>query len=151
MKKFLVLAIVAMISATGFSKTIDEVFGAFTKASNVQEMALDKGMLAMAKAMGGEEAKALDGIDGMRILNIDKPSADQLAIAKGLLKEEIDGYDVMVDTSEGGESVKIFTQGDGKEINKMLVIAVEDKAATVVFMEGKINPNDADKLMNFGK
>ena len=57
MKKFLLLALVAMISATGFSKTIDEVFNAFPKADNVQEMTIDKAMLAMAGV--GDKAAAM--------------------------------------------------------------------------------------------
>lgn len=147
MKKFLFLALVAMISATGFSKTIDQVFKSFPKAANVQEMALDKGMLAMAKSMGGEEAKALKDIDEMRLLNIENPSAEQVAIAEELMKGEVDGFDVVVDTNENGDKVKVFTQGD----KKMLVIALEKKTLAIVFMDGKINPNEMDKLMNFGK
>ena len=63
MKKFLVLALVAMISATGFSKTIDEVFNSFPKADNVQEVTLDKAMMSMAMAAGANQAKQIKDID----------------------------------------------------------------------------------------
>lgn len=71
MKKFLLLALVAMISATGFSKTIDEVFNAFPKADNVQEMTIDKAMLAMAGV--GDKAAAMKDVDAMRVIAIENP------------------------------------------------------------------------------
>ena len=151
MKKFLVLALVAMISATGFSKTIDEVFNAFPKADNVQEMTLDKAMLAMARNAGGEKAKQLKDIAAMRIIAIEDATAEQVKIAKDLMNEGVDGFDVLVDADENGEHALILTQGDEKLISKMLIFAVEEDEVAVVLIEGKINPNDANKFMELGK
>ncbi len=151
MKKFLVLALVAMISATGFGKTIDEVFNAFPKADNVQEMTLDKAMLAMARNAGGEKAKQLKDIAAMRIIAIEDATAEQVKIAKDLMNEGVDGFDVLVDADENGEHALILTQGDEKLISKMLIFAVEEDEVAVVLIEGKINPNDANKFMELGK
>lgn len=151
MKKFLVLALVAMISATGFGKTIDEVFNAFPKADNVQEMTLDKAMLAMARNAGGEKANQLKDIAAMRILAIEDATAEQVKIAKDLMNEGVDGFDVLVDADENGEHALILTQGDEKLISKMLIFAVEEDEVAVVLIEGKINPNDANKFMELGK
>ena len=151
MKKFLVLALVAMISATGFGKTIDEVFNAFPKADNVQEMTLDKAMLAMARNAGGEKANQLKDIAAMRIIAIEDATAEQVKIAKDLMNEGVDGFDVLVDADENGEHALILTQGDKKLISKMLIFAVEEDEVAVVLIEGKINPNDANKFMELGK
>ena len=56
MKKLLVLALVAMISATGFSKTLDEVFNAFPKADNVQFSAA---LMGAARMLRGSRSKAM--------------------------------------------------------------------------------------------
>ena len=151
MKKFLVLALVAMISATGFSKTIDEVFNAFPKADNVQEMTLDKAMLAMARNAGGEKANQLKDIAAMRIIAIEDATAEQVKIAKDLMNEGVDGFDVMVDADENGEHALILTQGDEKLISKMLIFGIAKEEVAVVLIEGKINPNDANKFMELGK
>jgi len=151
MKKFLVLALVAMISATGFSKTIDEVFNAFPKADNVQEMTLDKAMLAMARNAGGEKANQLKDIAAMRIIAIEDATAEQVKIAKDLMNEGVDGFDVLVDADENGEHALILTQGDEKLINKMLIFGIAKEEVAVVLIEGKINPNDANKFMELGK
>ena len=151
MKKFLVLALVAMICATGFGKTIDEVFNAFPKADNVQEMTLDKAMLAMARNAGGEKANQLKDIAAMRIIAIEDATAEQVKIAKDLMNEGVDGFDVLVDADENGEHALILTQGDEKLISKMLIFAVEEDEVAVVLIEGKINPNDANKFMELGK
>ncbi len=140
-----------MIGATAFSKTLDEVFNAFPKADNVQEMTLDKAMLGMAMSAGGDKAEMMKTIDAIRLIGIEKPSSSQIAIAKKIMTDGVDGFDVMVDASEEGESALILTQGDDKIINKMLIIAVEEDNVAVVLIEGKINPEDTHKMVNFGK
>lgn len=151
MKKFLVLALVAMIGATAFSKTIDEMFNAFQKADNVQEMVIDESMINMAMSMGADQSGALKDIKSMRIVTIENPSSEQFATAKSIIEDGVDGFDVMVDATEKDESALILTQGDGEVINKMLIIAVEDDSVAIVLMEGSINPEYANKYMNFGK
>ena len=149
MKKFLLLALVAMISATGFSKTIDEVFNGFPKADNVQEMTIDKSMLAMAGV--GDKAAAMKDVDAMRVIAIENPTSDQVAIAQEIMKEGVDGFDVMVDASEKGEDALILTQGDDKVITKMLIIAHAKGEVAVVLIEGKINPDDAAQISKMSK
>lgn len=149
MKKFLLLALVAMISATGFSKTIDEVFNAFPKTDNVQEMTIDKAMLAMAGV--GDKAAAMKDVDAMRVIAIENPTSDQVAIAQEIMKEGVEGFDVMVDASEKGEDALILTQGDDKVITKMLIIAHAKGEVAVVLIEGKINPDDAAQISKMSK
>ena len=149
MKKFLLLALVAMISATGFSKTIDEVFNAFPKDDNVQEMTIDKAMLAMAGV--GDKAAAMKDVDAMRVIAIENPTSDQVAIAQEIMKEGVEGFDVMVDASEKGEDALILTQGDDKVITKMLIIAHAKGEVAVVLIEGKINPDDAAQISKMSK
>ncbi len=138
-----------MISATGFSKTIDEVFNAFPKADNVQEMTIDKAMLAMAGV--GDKAAAMKDVDAMRVIAIENPTSDQVAIAQEIMKEGVDGFDVMVDASEHGEDALILTQGDDKVITKMLIIAHAKGEVAVVLIEGKINPDDAAQISKMSK
>ena len=151
MKKFLVFALTAIMSVTAFGKTVDEVFNAFPEADNVQAMTLDKAMLAMARNAGGEQANQMKDIDEMRVIAIENATAEQIKIAKDLVSEGVDGFDVMVDADENGEQALILTQGDEKEIHKMLIIAIEKEEVAVVLIKGKINPNDANKFMNLGK
>ena len=151
MKKFLVLALVAMISATGFSKTIDEVFNSFPKADNVQEVTLDKAMMSMATAAGANQAKQMKGIDVMRVIAIEKATAEQVKIANDLMNEGVDGFDIMVDADENGEHALILTQGDEKVISKMLIIATAKEEVAVVLIEGNIDPENATNLANIAK
>ena len=149
MKKFLLLTLVAMISATGFSKTIDEVFNAFPKADNVQEMTIDKSMLAMAGV--SDKAAAMKDVDAMRVIAIEDATSEQVAIAQEIMKEGVEGFDVMVDASEKGEDALILTQGDDKVITKMLIIAHAKGEVAVVLIEGKINPDDAAQISKMSK
>ena len=152
MKKFLVLALVAMISATGFSKTIDEVFNAFPQAENVQAMTLDKDMLAMAMGAGADQSKinSMKGIDAIRLIAIEEPTSEQINIAKEIMKDGVDGFEVMVDASEEGQDALILTQSDGDKVKKMLIMAI-DENITFVLLDGDIDPNKASEMINIGK
>lgn len=151
MKKFLVLALVAMISATGFGKTIDEVFNAFPQADNVQEMTLDKAMLAMAMTAGGDKAEKMKDIESIRFIAIEEPSSEQINIAKEIMKDGVDDFEIMVDASEDGEDALILTQSEGDVIKKMLIIAVESDNIAIVLLNGNIDPNNSDKYIHIGK
>jgi hypothetical protein len=151
MKKLLVLAFVAMICATGFSKTIDEVFNAFPKADNVEDMTIDKAMLGMAMSMGADQSGKMKDIEAMRVISIEDPTAEQINIAKEIIKDGVEGFEVMVDADDDGENVLILTQGDGTVISKMLIIAVEEDQVAVVMLEGKLDPNEATKMVNITK
>lgn len=151
MKKFLVLALVAMISATGFSKTLDEVFNAFPQAENVREITLDKAMLMMARNAGGDKAKDMKNIDVMRVIAIEDATAEQVKIAQELMNEGVDGFDVMVDANENDEQALILTQGGDKLINKMLIMAITKEEVAIVLIEGKIDPENATNLANMAK
>lgn len=151
MKKFLVLALVAMISATGFGKTIDEIFTAFPVADNVQEITLDKAMIAMAMGSGGERASKMKNIDAMRIIAIEDATAEQVNIANGLMTDGVDGFEVMVDADDNGEQALILTQSEGDVIKKMLIFGIAKDEVAIVFLEGNINPDDATQMMHIGK
>lgn len=151
MKKLLVLALVAMFSVTGFSKTLDEVLNSFPKADNIQDVTIDKSMLEMAKSMGGDKAEQMKDIAAMRVFAIEKPSSEQLAIFNEIMEDGVDGFDVVVDADEEDEHALILAQGDDKEIHKMLIIASTKDEAAIVLIEGKIDPNNAEKMINLGK
>lgn len=151
MKKFLVLALVTMISATGFSKTIDEVFKAFPQSDNVQDVTLDKAMLDMTRGATGEQASQMKDIGAMRVIAIENATPEQVKIAQELMNDGVDGFDVLVDADEDGEQVLILTQGDDKLISKMLIIAITKEEVAVVLIEGKIDPDNATKMVNMVK
>jgi len=117
----------------------------------VQIMDLGKDMLAMAMGQAGEKAEMMKEIDAMRIIAIEEATSDQIAIANKLMKDGVDGFDVLVDASEDGEDALILTQGDDKVINKMLIFAIAKSEVAVVLLEGKIDPSNATKIANIGR
>ena len=117
----------------------------------MKDMTISKSMLDMAKAMGGEQAELMEDIDAMRVYAIEKPSSEQLEIVKMIEDEGIDGFDVLIDADEDGEHALIYTQGDGKLIYKMLIIASDKDEVAIVLIEGRIDPNDAEKMKNLSK
>ena len=105
----------------------------------------------MAGNAGGEQAKQMKNIDVMRVIAIEDATAEQVKIAKELMNEGVDGFDVMVDADEEGEHALILTQGDDKLISKMLIIAITKEEVAVVLIEGKIDPENATNLANIAK
>ena len=87
----------------------------------------------------------------MRVIAIENATAEQVKIAKNLMDEGVDGFDVMVDADENGEHALILSQGDEKVISKMLIIATSKEEVAVVLIQGKIDPNNATKMADIVK
>lgn len=149
MKKFLAIAILALSFATASAFTVDDVFNAFPDADNVEKVDIDKDMLKMKVSnLPGE----LKDINGIKVINIKKPTAQQFSTARQFLDAQIDGMDLMLDANEHGENVSIYTSTTGNVANKLLIVVVNDNnEAVIVLIDGKINVSDIGNLIKVGK
>ena len=101
------------------------------------------------KAADDETANALaDQIDGLQILTFEK--ADK-KIKDGLYnrisKLEAQGYEPMVKANEDGEKVRIFIKGNEKEVQSLVVFAMDKEDCSLINIVGHINPSNIDDVV----
>ena len=151
MKKFLVLAIVALSFATGFCRSVDDVFNAFPEADNVQLVNMP-GMLDMIQSKFDARSKEKNGaksiIESVKILIIEDATDQQKGIARQILDEGVDDLEEMVAVNDGEEDVTILSQQKGDHVVQMLIIAFdnEENEVGVVHLKGVLQSNDIEKM-----
>ena len=151
MKKFFVMAVVAMICATGFSKTIDEVFNAFPKADNVKLIDVPELRDIIATKVnsndeGKELAEKTKNIEAVTILTIENANVAQKEIARKLMAGGIEGMEELLNVEEKGEEVTIFAAKHDEKIHQMLIFALEKDEVGIILIKGDLDLNDIQKV-----
>lgn len=154
MKKFLVLAIVALSFATGFCRSVDDVFNAFPEADNVQLVNMP-GLLDMIQSKFDAKSKEKNGaksiIESVKILIIEDATDQQKGIARQILDEGVDDLEEMVAVNDGEEDVTILSQQQGDHIAQMLIIVFdnEENEVGVVHLKGVLRADDLENMGMF--
>lgn len=154
MKKFLVLAVVALSFATGFCRSIDDVFNAFPEADNVQLVNMP-GLLDMIQSKFDARSKEKNGaksiIESVKILIIEDATDQQKGIARQILDEGVDDLEEMVAVNDGEEDVTILSQQQGDHIAQMLIIVFdnEENEVGVVHLKGVLRADDLENMGMF--
>lgn len=154
MKKFLVLAVVALSFATGLCRSIDDVFNAFPEADNVQLVNMP-GLLDMIQSKLDAKSKDKNGaksiIESVKILIIEDATDQQKGIARQILDEGVDDLEEMVAVNDGEEDVTILSQQQGDHIAQMLIIVFdnEENEVGVVHLKGVLRADDLDNMGMF--
>ena len=154
MKKFLVLAVVALSFATGLCRSIDDVFNAFPEADNVQLVNMP-GLLDMIQSKLDAKSKEKNGaksiIESVKILIIEDATDQQKGIARQILDEGVDDLEEMVVVNDGEEDVTILSQQQGDHIAQMLIIVFdnEENEVGVVHLKGVLRADDLENMGMF--
>ena len=154
MKKYLVLAVVALSFATGLCRSIDDVFNTFPKADNVQLVEMP-GLLDMIQSKFDAKSKEKNGpksiIESVKILIIEDATDQQKGIARQILDEGVDDLEEMVAVNDGEEDVTILSQQQGDHIAQMLIIVFdnEENEVGVVHLKGVLRADDLENMGMF--
>ena len=129
---------------------IGSIFKEFKSGNNVTYVNLPKTLIKLGlKAADDETANALaEQIDGLQILTFEK--ADQRLkdnLYNRISKLESQGYEPMVKANEDGEKVRIFIKGNEKEVQSLVVFAMDKEDCSLINIVGHINPANIEDIV----
>ena len=129
---------------------IGSIFKEFKSGNNVTYVNLPKTLIKLGlKAADDKTANALaEQIDGLQILTFEK--ADQRLkdnLYNRISKLESQGYEPMVKANEGGEKVRIFIKGNEKEVQSLVIFAMDKEECSLINLVGRINPSNIDDVV----
>lgn len=129
---------------------VEEIFKQFKSEKNVTYINLPKSLIKMGlKAANDQTADALaDQIDGLQILTFedaDKKTKD--SFYKRISNLEMKGYEPMVKTNEDGEKVRILVKNGEKDIQSIVIVAIDKEDCSLIKIDGHINPADLDDIV----
>ena len=149
------LALLAM-SIVGKAQSIDTILEQFKNEKNVTLVDMPKDLIALAASSSGDKdaAKYLKSIDRLRVLSLedaDKTVRDNFFAA--FKKLELKDYNDVIRATSDGEKVRILTKEGKNDITSLVICAIDadDGDCTLVVIDGHINPNDIDSIINSQK
>ena len=101
------------------------------------------------KAADDETANALaEQIDGLQILTFEKANQKiKDGLYNRISKLETQGYEPMVKANEDGEKVRIFIKGNEKEVQSLVVFAMDKEDCSLINIVGHINSSNIDDVV----
>ena len=129
---------------------VESIFKEFKSGDNVTYVNLPKTLIKLGlKAANDETANALaKQIDELQILTFEE--ADQKT-KDGLYNRistlESKGYEPMIKTNEDGEKVRIFIKGNEKEVQSLVIFAMDKEDCSLINIVGHINPSNIDDIV----
>lgn len=149
------LALLAM-SIVGKAQSIDTILEQFKNEKNVTLVDMPKDLIALATSSSGDKdaAKYLKSIDRLRVLSLedaDKTVRDNFFAA--FKKLELKDYNDVIRATSDGEKVRILTKEGKNDITSLVICAIDadDGDCALVVIDGHINPNDIDSIINSQK
>ncbi len=149
------LALLAM-SIVGKAQSIDTILEQFKNEKNVTLVDMPKDLIALAASSSGDKdaAKYLKSIDRLRVLSLeeaDKTVRDNFFAA--FKKLDLKDYNDVIRATSDGEKVRILTKEGKNDITSLVICAIDadDGDCTLVVIDGHINPNDIDSIINSQK
>lgn len=149
------LALLAM-SIVGKAQSIDTILEQFKNEKNVTLVDMPKDLIALAASSSGDKdaAKYLKSIDRLRVLSLeeaDKTVRDNFFAA--FKKLDLKDYNDVIRATSGGEKVRILTKEGKNDITSLVICAIDaaDGDCALVVIDGHINPNDIDSIINSQK
>ena len=129
---------------------VESIFKEFKSGNNVTYVNLPKTLIKLGlKAANDETANALaKQIDELQILTFEE--ADQKTkdgLYNRISKLESKGYEPMIKTNEDSEKVRIFIKGNEKEVQSLVIFAMDKEDCSLINIVGHINPSNIDDIV----
>ncbi len=129
---------------------VESIIKEFKSGDNVTYVNLPKTLIKLGlKAADDETANALaEQIDGLQILTFEKANQKiKDGLYNRISKLEAQGYEPMVKANEDGEKVRIFIKGNEKEVQNLVVFAMDKEDCSLINIVGHINPANIDDVV----
>ncbi|MBO5058503.1 MAG: DUF4252 domain-containing protein [Prevotella sp.] len=151
MKKTILFMTLVLLSVTVNGQTFQEVINEFKNKPNVELIHISKFMMNVLKAssvvMSDVSIPKGVNIKSMNVLVLDEctdATRREFFDKVSAIDFSGQGYELLVKTRDDGENVMIYGKPDGKVFSEAVIVAGDNKDATLVQMFGKLDPK---KLM----
>lgn len=154
MKKIIALAAVLLLTVCAFAQDGKRIYDKYSDAENVSAVYISSSMFRMMGRLPDMDVNGLDisplisGLNGFYMLNSENPSVNaslrsdaENFITKGK-------YEMLMETKDNGETVRIYTIGDEKTVTNFVMLALEKTEITFISIEGKMSRKDLEKALS---
>lgn len=156
MKKIIISALALLLCVLSFAQNNNSIYNKFSDREGVSAVYVSQAMFRMIGKLPDLNmpegdvnlAPIMKEMNGMYILD-----CENLAVI-GELKSEVermvkkDKMELLLETKEDGESVRIYTAGDSENITNFVMTTAEKDEFVFIGLSGKMSRKDFEKLLS---
>lgn len=152
MKKTIIVAVLALLSMSAFAQDAKSIYNKYSGQEGVTGVYISGSMFKMMGEMpeiplgedGTDLTPYIKAMDGFYLLNAPHNDA-MVKDAENLVKSG--KYEMMMEVTDEGDHVRIFTSKKGNMITGFLILVDEGSEYLFICMDGQISEEDFQKLI----
>lgn len=155
MKKSIIIATALLLSLTATAQDGRSIYNKYSDYDGVSAVYISPSMFKLIGKIpelpvgdsGVDISPIINSLSGFYLLDSENPS-----INRGL-KEDAEKfvrngtYELLMEVKDNGEKVKIFTCGNDKVINSLVLTAFEEKECVFIAINGEILRSELEKII----
>lgn len=152
---FLLISILSLSVTSHAKSTAKSIFTEFSSESGAESVNISPFMIKLSRLVAGNipETEILNKISSVKVLDLENCSADvKNRFAKRAADFSADGMEELINASENGEKVRMFTVSHNNLIRKLVVLCYSVNGdCCMVEINGKFSLDQVDSILNSQK
>jgi len=153
MKKYLLLVVMVLTCQIGLAQGASDLYSKYAQAKNAESVNVSSLLIKFAKLfMDDDDAKALKGVDSMKILDLDDCSTDvKSQFLADVDKLENEGYEPLMEAKKNEGNTRFLLRRNGDIVREFLIVSRNSGDCALIKIEGKMALQDVVQLAESSK
>lgn len=155
MKRIAIIAALLLTTISSFAQNGKSIYQKYSEAEGVSAVYISPAMFRLIGkipdlSIEGENVNLgpiIQSLSGLYLIDSENPAVNATLKADAERFVQSGHYELLMEAKEPGETVRMYTVGTNEIVNGFVMIADEGNESTFIFLDGKMNRDDLDKLL----
>ena len=155
MKRIIILAALLLTTIASFAQNGKSIYQKYSEAEGVSAVYISPAMFRLIGKIPdlqieGEDvnlAPIIKSLTGLYLIDSENPAINASLKADAEQFVRKGNYELLMEAKDSGETMRLFTVGTETIVNGFVMIADEGEETTFIYLDGKMNREDLEKLI----
>jgi hypothetical protein len=155
MKRIVIIAALLLITIASFAQNGKSIYQKYSNAEGVSAVYISPAMFRLIGkipdlTVEGENvnlAPIIQSLSGLYLIDSENPLINASLKTDAEMFVQSGRYELLMEAKESGEVVRMYTDGTETIVNGFVMIADEGNETTFIYLDGKMNREDLEKLI----
>jgi len=155
MKRIVIIAALLLTTIASFAQNGKSIYQKYSAAEGVSAVYISPAMFRLIGkipdlTVEGENvnlAPIIQSMSGLYLIDSENPVINASLKTDAEMFVQSGRYELLMEAKESGEVVRMYTDGTETIVNGFVMIADEGNETTFIYLDGKMNREDLEKLI----
>lgn len=155
MKRIVIIAALLLTTIVSFAQNGKSIYQKYSAAEGVSAVYISPAMFRLIGkipdlTVEGENvnlAPIIQSLSGLYLIDSENPLINASLKTDAEMFVQSGRYELLMEAKESGEVVRMYTDGTETIVNGFVMIADEGNETTFIYLDGKMNREDLEKLI----